>query len=42
MDGDQDVLPPLAVERVRRTYVDGFPVLRLVSARRKSAQLAPA
>jgi amino acid transporter len=34
MDGDQDVLPPLAVDYVRRTYVDGFPVLRLVRARR--------
>jgi amino acid transporter len=42
IDGDQDVLPPLAVERVRRTYVDGFPVLRLVSARRRPAELVQA
>ena len=43
MDGDQDVLPPLAVDRVRRTYVDGFPVLRLVSRRgRPLAEPAPA
>jgi amino acid transporter len=40
MDGDQDMLPPLAVDRVRRTYVDGFPVLRLVSGRRRSVELA--
>jgi amino acid transporter len=39
IDGDQDVLPSIAVDRVRRTYVDGFPVLRLVSGRhtRRSA-----
>jgi amino acid transporter len=42
IEGDQDVLPPLAVDRVRRTYVDGFPVLRLVSARRRPAELARA
>ena len=42
MDGDQDVLPPLAVDRVRRTYVDGLPVLRLVSARRRPVELARA
>ncbi|HXM59106.1 MAG TPA: APC family permease [Candidatus Dormibacteraeota bacterium] len=40
MDGDQDVLPPLAVDRVRRTYVDGFPVLRLVSRRRAAPATA--
>jgi amino acid transporter len=40
IDGDQDVLPPLAVDRVRRTYVDGFPVLRLVSGRRRPAAVA--
>jgi hypothetical protein len=40
IDGDQDVLPPLAVDRVRRTYVDGFPVLHLVSGRRRSAAVA--
>ncbi len=33
VDGDQDVLPPIAVDRVRRTYVDGLPVLRLVNKR---------
>jgi hypothetical protein len=38
IDGDQGVLPPVAVDRVRRTYVDGFPVLRLVSRRPKLAQ----
>jgi amino acid transporter len=37
-DGDQDVLPPLAVDRVRRTYVDGFPVLGLVRVRRRPAE----
>jgi amino acid transporter len=42
MDGDQAMLPPVAIDRVRRTYVDGFPVLRLVSARRRPAELAPA
>ncbi|MBO0683098.1 MAG: hypothetical protein J2P45_08090, partial [Candidatus Dormibacteraeota bacterium] len=35
MDGDQDVLPPIALDRVRRTYVDGLPVLHLVSGRLK-------
>ena len=35
VDGDQDVLPPLAVDRVRRSYVDGFPVLRLVRSRHR-------
>jgi len=42
VDGDQDVLPPVAVERVRRTYVDGIPVLRLVRSRPKVAQPAGA
>jgi amino acid transporter len=32
-DGDQEVLPPIAVDRVRRSYVDGYPVLRLVRRR---------
>jgi amino acid transporter len=36
-DGDQDVLPPVALERVRRTYVDGVPVLRLLTATPRSA-----
>jgi amino acid transporter len=35
MDGDQDVLPPVALDRVRRTYVDGFPVLHLITGRHK-------
>jgi amino acid transporter len=34
VEGDQDVLPPVALDRVRRTYVDGVPILRLVSGRR--------
>lgn len=33
IDGDQDVLPPIALDRVGRTYVDGFPVLRLKTGR---------
>ena len=33
MDGDQDVLPPIALDRVRRMNVDGLPVLRLVTGR---------
>jgi hypothetical protein len=40
VDGDQDVLPPIAVDRVRRTHVDGIPVLRLVSHRARPAQPA--
>jgi amino acid transporter len=36
-DGDQDVLPPVALDRVRRTYVDGVPVLRLMTATPRSA-----
>jgi hypothetical protein len=43
VDGQQDVLPPVAVDRVRRTHVDGIPVLRLVSRRPpKAAQTAGA
>jgi len=42
VDGDQAMLPPVAVDRVRRTYVDGFPVLRLVSRRPPLARLAGA
>jgi amino acid transporter len=42
VDGDQDVLPPIAVERVRRTYVDGIQVLRLVRSRPRVAQPAGA
>ncbi|HEY4025136.1 MAG TPA: APC family permease [Candidatus Dormibacteraeota bacterium] len=42
IDGDQDILPPVAVDRVRRTYVDGFPVLRLVSRRPRSLERAGA
>jgi len=33
-EGDQDVLPPVALDRVRRRHVDGLPVLHLVSGRR--------
>jgi hypothetical protein len=33
VEGDQHVLPAIAIDRVRRTYVDLVPVLRLVSAR---------
>ncbi len=36
-DGDQDVLPAIAVDRVRRTYVDGLPVLELVTATPRTA-----
>ena len=42
IDGDQDVLPPIAVDRVRRTHVDGYPVLRLVSRRGRLAAVADA
>lgn len=35
LDGDQDVLPPIAVDRVRREYVDGYQVLHLVTGRPK-------
>ena len=41
IDGDQDVLPPIALDRVARTYVDGFPVLRLINERRRTAAAAP-
>jgi amino acid transporter len=37
MDGDQDLLPPLALDRVRRTYVEGYPVLHLVSGRPRAS-----
>jgi amino acid transporter len=40
IDGDQDVLPPVALDRVTRSYVDGFPVLRLISGRRRTAEAA--
>jgi hypothetical protein len=42
VDGDQDVLPPLAFDRVRRTYVDGFPVLRIVTGRLRQPETARA
>jgi amino acid transporter len=42
IDGDQDVLPPVAIDRVRRLYVDGYPVLELVSRRPKLAAAAGA
>ena len=32
VDGDQDVIPPLAVDRVRRRTVDNIPILTLVAA----------
>ncbi|MFZ0216416.1 MAG: APC family permease [Candidatus Dormiibacterota bacterium] len=32
-DGDQDVLPPIALDRVRRSTLDNIPILRLVSGR---------
>jgi amino acid transporter len=37
VDGDQNVLPPVAIDRVRRTYQDGIPVLHLVSGRVRQA-----
>jgi amino acid transporter len=37
VDGDQDVLPPVAIDRVRRTYQDGIPILHLVSGRVRQA-----
>ena len=40
IDGDQDVLPSVALDRVRRVYVDGFPVLHLVSRRPRVAEIA--
>jgi len=33
IEGDQDVLPPLALERVRRKYIDGLQLLHLVTGR---------
>jgi amino acid transporter len=33
VDGDQDVLPPIALDRVRRPHVEGVPVLHLLTAR---------
>jgi hypothetical protein len=33
VDGDQDVLPPVALDRVRRRYVDGVLVLQLITGR---------
>ncbi|HEY7199299.1 MAG TPA: hypothetical protein VIC57_03755, partial [Candidatus Dormibacteraeota bacterium] len=42
IDGDQDVLPPIAVDRVRRTRVDGFSVLRLVRGWPRPARAAGA
>jgi amino acid transporter len=33
LDGDQGQLPPIAVDRVRRRYIDGYPILRLVTGR---------
>ena len=33
VDGDQDVLPSLALERVRRAYIDGTQILHLVTGR---------
>ncbi len=32
VDGDQDVIPPVAVDRVRRTTVDNIPILSLVAS----------
>jgi hypothetical protein len=32
VDGDQDVIPPLAVDRVRRRTVDNIPILTLVAS----------
>jgi amino acid transporter len=33
LEGGQQVLPPVALDRVRRTYVDGLCVLRMVTGR---------
>ncbi len=33
VDGDQDVLPPIALDRVRRPYSEGVPVLHLLTGR---------
>jgi amino acid transporter len=37
VDGDQDVLPPIALDRVRRPHADGVPVLHLVTGRPRRA-----
>ncbi|HKA51630.1 MAG TPA: APC family permease [Candidatus Dormibacteraeota bacterium] len=37
VDGDQDVLPPIALERVRRPHVEGVPVLHLLTGRPRRA-----
>ncbi len=37
VEGDQDVLPPVAVDRVRRPHVEGVPVLHLVTGRPRKA-----
>lgn len=36
-EGAEASLPGIAVDRVRRTYFDGYPILRLVSGRRTAA-----
>jgi hypothetical protein len=42
VDGDQDVIPPLAVDRVRRRTVDNVPILSLVAAPAPPEPGAPA
>ncbi|HEX4214373.1 MAG TPA: APC family permease [Candidatus Dormibacteraeota bacterium] len=37
VDGDQGQLPPIAVDRVRRRYIDGYPILQLVTRRLRHA-----
>jgi hypothetical protein len=37
IDGEQDVLPPLAIDRVRRSYSNGVPVLHLVTTKLRPA-----
>ncbi|MDQ6773134.1 MAG: APC family permease [Candidatus Dormibacteraeota bacterium] len=37
LDGDQDLLPPIACDRVRRDRVDGYPILNLVASRLRPA-----
>jgi amino acid transporter len=37
VEGDQDVLPPVAVDRVRRPHTEGVPVLHLVTGRPRRA-----
>jgi len=37
VDGDQDVLPPIALDRVRRPHVEGVPVLHLLTGRPRRA-----